>query len=53
MISAGDQLVPLVICAASSTTGIIMSRMLGPLSVPVVSFITVGNKTLIVVIQST
>ncbi|XP_036934069.1 extracellular calcium-sensing receptor-like [Acanthopagrus latus] len=34
-----DQLVPLVICAASSTTGIIMSRMLGPLSVPVISYL--------------
>ncbi|KAM8768479.1 extracellular calcium-sensing receptor-like [Acanthopagrus schlegelii] len=37
--TAGDQLVPLVICAASSTTGIIMSRMLGPLSVPVISYL--------------
>ncbi|XP_073342345.1 extracellular calcium-sensing receptor-like [Pagrus major] len=31
--------VPLLICAASSTTGIIMSRILGPLSVPVISYL--------------
>lgn len=47
MQSAGDQPVPLLIAAASSTTGIILSRILGPLSVPVVSFITLRNKPLI------
>ena len=36
--SAGGQLVPLLIGAAASTTGIMLSRILGPLSVPVVSF---------------
>uniref|UniRef100_A0A671YCG5 Olfactory receptor C family, r1 n=1 Tax=Sparus aurata TaxID=8175 RepID=A0A671YCG5_SPAAU len=34
-----DQLVPLLICAASSTTGIMLSRILGPLSVPVISYL--------------
>ncbi|XP_036934020.1 extracellular calcium-sensing receptor-like [Acanthopagrus latus] len=34
-----DQLVPLLICAASSTTGIMLSRILAPLSVPVISYL--------------
>ncbi|XP_076591307.1 extracellular calcium-sensing receptor-like [Chaetodon auriga] len=37
--AAGGQPVPLLIGAASSTTGIIMSRILGPLSVPVISYL--------------
>ncbi|XP_036934852.1 extracellular calcium-sensing receptor-like [Acanthopagrus latus] len=37
--SAGGQLVPLLIGAAASTTGIMLSRILGPLSVPVISYL--------------
>uniref|UniRef100_A0A8C4DUQ1 Olfactory receptor C family, r1 n=1 Tax=Dicentrarchus labrax TaxID=13489 RepID=A0A8C4DUQ1_DICLA len=37
--SAGGQPVPLLIAAASSTTGIILSRTLGPLSVPIISYL--------------
>ncbi|XP_041796793.1 extracellular calcium-sensing receptor-like [Chelmon rostratus] len=37
--SSGGQPVSLLIGAASSTTGIMMSRILGPLSVPVISYL--------------
>ncbi|KAM9358877.1 extracellular calcium-sensing receptor-like [Symphorus nematophorus] len=37
--TAGGQHVPLLIGAASSTTGKMMSRILGPLSVPVISYL--------------
>nr|XP_046244997.1 extracellular calcium-sensing receptor-like [Scatophagus argus] len=37
--SSGDQAVPLLIAAASSTTAIMQSRILGPLSVPVISYL--------------
>ncbi|XP_051252474.1 extracellular calcium-sensing receptor [Dicentrarchus labrax] len=37
--AAGSQPVPLLIAAASSTTGIMLSRILGPLSVPVISYL--------------
>uniref|UniRef100_A0A671YAS1 Olfactory receptor C family, r1 n=1 Tax=Sparus aurata TaxID=8175 RepID=A0A671YAS1_SPAAU len=37
--SADGQLVPLLIGAAASTTGIMLSRILGPLSVPVISYL--------------
>ncbi|XP_070762104.1 extracellular calcium-sensing receptor-like [Enoplosus armatus] len=36
---AGGQPVPLLIAAAASTTGIMLSRILGPLSVPVISYL--------------
>ncbi|XP_073342333.1 extracellular calcium-sensing receptor-like [Pagrus major] len=35
----GGQLVPLLIGASTSTTGIMLSRILGPLSVPVISYL--------------
>ncbi|KAM9358855.1 extracellular calcium-sensing receptor-like [Symphorus nematophorus] len=37
--TTGGQPVPLLIGAASSTTGIMLSRILGPLSVPVISYL--------------
>ncbi|CAJ1065281.1 extracellular calcium-sensing receptor-like [Xyrichtys novacula] len=37
--SGGGKPVPLLIAAASSTTGIIMSSTLGPLSVPIISYL--------------
>lgn len=40
MQSAGDESVPLLIAAASSTTAIMLSRILQPLAVPVVSLVT-------------
>lgn len=46
LLSSGSQPVSLLIGASSSTTGIILSRILGPLSVPVVSFITLGVELL-------
>ncbi|XP_035536393.1 extracellular calcium-sensing receptor-like [Morone saxatilis] len=38
-LQAGGQPVPLLIAAASSTTGIMLSRILGPLSVPFISYL--------------
>ena len=46
MLTAGGELVPLLIGALRST-GIMLSRILGPLSVPLVSFITTRNNYLI------
>ncbi|KAM8769825.1 extracellular calcium-sensing receptor-like [Acanthopagrus schlegelii] len=37
--TAGGELVPLLIGASTSTTGIMLSRILGPLSVPVISYL--------------
>ncbi|XP_018555891.1 LOW QUALITY PROTEIN: extracellular calcium-sensing receptor-like [Lates calcarifer] len=39
MLSSGGQPVPLVIGASSSTNGIILSRFLRPLSVPIISYL--------------
>ena len=47
--SADGQLVPLLIGAAASTTGIMLSRILGPLSVPVVSFRRPQEKIMVLV----
>lgn len=46
MPSSGEQPAPLLIGASSSTIGIMLSRILGPLSVPVVSSFILGNKCL-------
>lgn len=44
---AGNQPIPLLIAGTSSTTAIILSRTLAPLSLPVVSFITVDRQPLV------
>lgn len=45
--SAGNQPIPLLIAGTSSTTAIILSRTLAPLSLPFVSFITIDRKPMV------